>query len=80
MIVRVSGDQLLRLDGTRLAELRRAHGHTLRDLGKLLGVSRMTICAWEHERAVPRDVEGLRAVYGHSLEWSGALTTEPVFS
>jgi len=80
MRVRVVGDQLVRLDGGRLAELRRAHGFTLRDVEDMTGVSRMTICNWENEESMPRDTAALTLLYGDALRASGALTIEPLLS
>ena len=76
MIVRVVRGQLIRLDGARLAELRHAHGFTLRDVERHTGCSRMAVCNWENESVMPRDVSVLRDLYGDALQSSGALTTE----
>lgn len=78
MIVRVAGSFLVRLDGGRLAELRRAHDLSLAEVGDACGVSTAAACAWEAERYCPTapSVDGLRELYGDALASSGALTVE----
>lgn len=78
MIVRVIGTRLIYLDGLRLAELRHAHGLTMRGAAALLGVSAAAVCFWEHEQTSPSaaQVEALHTLYGDALESSGALTVE----
>ena len=56
--------------GTRIAQLRKAHGWNQTQLGHRLGVVQATVSAWEKERSTP-DVEQLKrlaALFGTSVD------------
>lgn len=76
MITRLDGDVIIRMDGSRLRELRLAHGLSQRELATRIGVSGATICLWENEKAAPRSFDKLVDFYDDALSQSGAVTVE----